>query len=61
MGTICHDTPNRSFSQPHGPSSPPSDSALQYRSTSAWSSQSTWNEIASLNENSGPPFRAKNS
>ena len=28
-GTICHETPKRSVSQPHGPSSPPSLSVLQ--------------------------------
>ena len=28
-GTICHETPKRSFSHPHGPSSPPSLSAFQ--------------------------------
>ena len=35
VGTICHERPNRSLSQPHGPSSPPSESALQNASTSA--------------------------
>ena len=29
VGTTCHDTPNRSLSQPHGPSSPPSVSRVQ--------------------------------
>jgi hypothetical protein len=29
-------------------------------STSSWFLQLTWNEIASLNVNSGPPFRARN-
>ncbi len=29
VGTTCHETPNLSFSQPHGPSSPPSVSLLQ--------------------------------
>ena len=29
VGTTCHDTPNRSLSHPHGPSSPPSDSRDQ--------------------------------
>ena len=28
VGTTCHDSPKRSFSQPHGPSLPPSDSLL---------------------------------
>src|SRR2546425_9647662 len=61
VGTICHDRPNLSFSQPQGPSSPPSENVLQNVSTSSWVSQLTWNEIASLNVNSGPPFRATNS
>ena len=61
FGTTCHDTPKRSFSQPQTLGSPPSAmSASQYRSTSAWSSQSMLNEIASLNLNSGPPSRAMN-
>jgi hypothetical protein len=60
FGTICHDTPNLSFSQPHGPSSPPSESVLQSRSTSSWLSQLTSKEIASLNVKSGPPFKAVN-
>ena len=46
--------------QPQGPSSPPSESVLQKVSTSACVSQNTWNEIASLNVNSGPPFKATN-
>ena len=48
------------MSHPHVPSSPPSDSVVHSESTSSWVSQSTWKEIASLNENSGPPFRATN-
>ncbi len=56
-GTTCHDTPKRSLSQPHWPGLPPSRvSASQYRSTSAWSSQSMDSEIASVNGNSGPPL-----
>src|SRR5205823_8928339 len=35
VGTICHDTPNLSFSHPQGPSSPPSESLLQNLSTSS--------------------------
>jgi hypothetical protein len=35
VGTICHDRPNLSFSQPQGPSSPPSESLLQKASTSS--------------------------
>jgi hypothetical protein len=36
VGTICHERPNRSFSQPHSLVSPPSLSRLQYSSTSSW-------------------------
>ena len=49
-----------SLSQPQGPSSPPSESLLQNASTSSWVLQLTWNEMASLNVNSGPPFKATN-
>lgn len=35
VGTICQETPYRSFNQPHGPSWPPSDRALQKWSTSS--------------------------
>ena len=59
-GTTCHETPKRSLSQPQGPSSPPSESVLQSVSTSSCVSQSIWNEIASLNVNSGPPFSPMN-
>src|SRR5919201_2415083 len=61
VGTICHETPNLSFSQPHGPGSPPSESLLQNESTSSWLSHLTSNEIASLGRNWGPPLRAANS
>ena len=58
FGTICQDTPNLSFSQPHWPGSPPPRiSDDQSRSTSAWSSHRTLSEMASLNWNSGPPLR----
>src|SRR2546430_13731093 len=60
VGTICHDRPNLSFNQPQGPSSPPSESLLQNASTSSWFLHVTWNEIASLNVNSGPPFKVTN-
>ena len=41
-GTICHDSPKRSFSQPHWLSAPPSaTSAAHSRSVSAWSSLAT--------------------
>ena len=59
-GTICHDRPNRSLSQPHTLSSPPSVSAFQYVSTSSWVLQSTTNETASVNGCAGPPFSATN-
>ena len=35
VGTTCHDRPQRSVSQPHCPSAPPSASASHSRSTSA--------------------------
>ena len=54
VGVTCQDTPQRSLSQPHGPSEPPADSAAQSLSTSAWSAQAIWNETASVNGNSGP-------
>ena len=59
VGTICHDTPYLSFSQPHccAYSSPPADSSSQYQSTSACVSQGTWKEIASLTLKTGPPGR----
>src|SRR4051812_38447435 len=60
LGTTCHETPNLSFSQPHGPSSPPAESSLQNLSTSSCDSQSIWNEIASLNRYCGPPLSATN-
>ena len=54
FGTTCHDTPNLSFSQPHGPSSPPSERVFQYRSTSSWLSQLSWNEIGLAEGELGP-------
>src|SRR6266545_4125553 len=60
VGTTCHERPNLSLSHPQTPSSPPSESVLQYLSTSSCVSQLTANEIASLNVNSGPPFSATN-
>ena len=35
-GMTCHDTPNRSVSQPHGPSLPPRESVAQTWSSSFW-------------------------
>src|SRR5438874_4241874 len=59
VGTTCHETPKRSFSQPHGPGSPPSCvSLLQMVSISSWVSQVATNENASVNENEGPPSKA---
>ncbi len=59
LGTICHETPNLSVSQPHWPGFPPSPSRSQYRSTSAWSAQSTMSEIAGVKANCGPPFESE--
>src|SRR5438046_10094241 len=61
VGTICQDTPNLSFSQPHWSLDPPADSFSHSASTSGCVSQFTKNEIAGVNLNCGPPFRAKNS
>src|SRR5687767_16007647 len=60
VGLTCHDNPYLSFSQPHGPSSPPADSFSQNSSTSSCVLQSTENETASVNLNSGPPFKPMN-
>ena len=58
-GMICQDSPNLSFNQPHGPSSPPpAISLLQYLSISACVSQVTISEKPSANENVGPPSNA---
>ena len=53
VGTICHDTPNRSSSQPHSPCVPPSDRDSHRPSTSSWVSQFTTNEIAGVNAELG--------
>src|SRR2546423_3421363 len=58
VGTTCHDTPNRSLSQPQGPSSPPAESRDQVSSICSWVSQVATNEKASVNENDGPPSNA---
>src|SRR6266498_1798305 len=60
LGLICHDNPYLSFSQPQGPCSPPADSLSQNWSTSCCVSQSTENEIASVNLKWGPLFNAMN-
>ena len=54
VGMICQDRPYRSLSHPHGPSSPPSESADQSASTSSCVSQLTRNDTASVNEWCGP-------
>src|SRR6184192_33283 len=58
VGTTCQDTPQRSLSQPHGPSSPPSVRRAQTSSISSWVSHVATNEKASVNENDGPPSKA---
>src|SRR5437870_9121545 len=60
VGTICHDKPYLSLSQPHWLFCPPADSFSQYSSTSACVSQLTTNETASVNLKWGPPLRARN-
>src|SRR3989442_9643711 len=59
-GTTCHDTPKRSLSQPHGPSSPPSESRFQVSSSSSCVLQVATSEIPSENEKLGPPSIAVN-
>src|ERR1700730_12745847 len=56
--TICQDRPNLSFSQPHCPCSPPSESLSQKPSSSACVPQLTDSEMASVNLKYGPPFNA---
>src|SRR5919199_5929399 len=60
LGTICHETPNLSFNQPHCSCSPPSESFSQRLSTSFCVSQFTRNDIAGENLKMGPPFKAMN-
>src|SRR4030088_1588029 len=60
-GTICHDRPYLSFSQPHLCFSPPSESLSHSSSTSCCVSQFTKNDIAGEKLNCGPPFSAKKS
>src|SRR5919202_2671564 len=60
LGTICHETLNLSFNQPHCSCSPPSDSFCQKISISCWVSQPTKNDIAGENLKIGPPFNARN-
>src|SRR5207247_3958493 len=51
VGTICHDSPNLSLSQPHCTSCPPAESFSQNVSTSFCVLQFTTNETASVNLN----------
>src|ERR1700686_1138175 len=60
-GMICHDRPYLSFSQPHLSFFPPFESFSHSSSTSCCVSQYTKNDIAGVNLNCGPPFRAKKS
>ena len=61
-GTICHERPYLSLSQPHCPGSPPSlVSFSQKWSISSCPTAETNSEIASVKENTGPPLRAWNS
>src|SRR5712691_7945665 len=60
-GMTCQDKPYLSYSQPHLPSSPPSESFSHSSSTSRCVSQFTKNDMAGEKVNCGPPFRAKKS
>src|ERR1700720_748792 len=60
-GTICHDTPYLSLSQPQLSFFPPSESFSHSSSTSCCVLQSTSNEIAGVKVNCGPPFNAMKS
>src|ERR1700736_151101 len=60
-GMICQDRPYLSLSQPHLSFLPPSESFSHSLSTSCCVSQFTKNDIAGVNLNCGPPFRAMNS
>src|SRR5713226_8150013 len=57
-GMTCHDTPNRSVSQPQGPSLPPSESLVQTSSSSSCVSQDATKEKASEKRKDGPPSKA---
>src|SRR5207247_9126171 len=59
-GTICHDTPNLSLSQPQGCCSPPSESCSHNRSISSCVSQLTKREVPCANVKYGPPSMAMN-
>src|SRR5690242_4528364 len=61
LGTICHDTLNLSFNQPHCSFSPPSESFSHKSSTSSCVLQFTKNDMAGENLKTGPPFNAINS
>src|SRR6266849_1659982 len=61
VGTICHDRPYLSLSQPHLPPLPPCESFSHSSSTSCCVSQFTKKDMASENLKCGPPFKAMNS
>src|SRR6185436_6045246 len=60
-GTICQDNPYLSLSHPQTLGVPPRERLSQNSSISSWFLHRTISEIASVNLNSGPPFRARNS
>src|SRR5207245_11650177 len=61
VGTICHDTPYLSLSQPHCSFSPPSESLSQNQSTSSCVLQLTTSDMAGEKVKTGPPLIATNS
>src|SRR5262245_46135413 len=61
VGTICHDRPYLSLSQPQRDFCPPSESFSHNSSTSSCDLQSTLNEMASVNLKCGPPLSAMRS
>jgi hypothetical protein len=61
LGTICHDTPNLSVSQPHCWIVPPAESLFHSVSISFCVRQLAMKETAGENVNCGPPLSARNS
>src|SRR5467141_4335614 len=59
-GMTCHDSPNVSFSQPHLPFSPPSESFSHISSTSSCDSQFTKNDTTGVKVNCGPSYWSMN-
>lgn len=57
-GMICHDNPYLSLSHPQRSSDPPAESFLHNSSTYSCVSQFTKSDIAGVNVNCGPPFKA---